>query len=257
MKRMLGMKSVGPALGALLLAAAAAPAHAQGINTSRLGLAKAPGVVARGVLQLEAGYSRGMQAARTRQTFGEVVLRVGLGANTEARLGVPSYQTLVTAADTLSGSGDASFALKHRLFLAHGLRPALALVAGTTLPTGAKAMSAGQVQPELSASAEWLLAHGVRAITMVTHRDAVAAGDRYGLNTLAGGLRLTVAPPAMLQLEYGRVTSTRTGASVAKQVRAGAALRLTPTLQLDGWMARASSAGKAETQLGLGFARSW
>jgi hypothetical protein len=241
----------------LLAACATAPVRPPVINTSRLGLAKAPGVVARGAVQLEAGYSRSQQPARTRHTLGEAVLRVGLGGNTEARIGIPSYQRVVTAAARTEGAADASFALKHRLRTAAGWRPALAVVAGTTLPTGSNTMGAGELQPELGASAEWALAHGLRALAMGSHREAVAAGDRYGQNTVAAALRFPVARPAMAQLEYGRLTTTRAGSHALNQLRAGAAVRLTPTLQLDGWLGRATSNGTADTQFGLGFARSW
>lgn len=254
------------ALAALILvsggcATAAAPSssprHAPPIASSRIGLAKSTGTVPPGMVQLEAGYSRARLDQRTRHAFGETLLRVGLGQRTEARGSLSSYMRTVTPAATVEGIGDASLSLKHRLRDPDGWVPAVAIVAGSTLPTGAKGVGAGAFQPEAGASLEWKLPAGLRAIGMATWRDAAAAGDRYGLTTLVAAGRTNVGRAGAAQLEYARTNSTRAGAIGVDQLRATGALRLTPTLQLDGWAGVSSSAGKHEYLAGLGFARRW
>jgi hypothetical protein len=213
--------------------------------------------VVRGVVQLEAGYLRGHQDGRTRQNFGETLLRVGMGPRTEARIGVPSYQRTATPAATVEGLGDASLAVKHRLRDAtHGL-PAVGVVVGSTVPVGADRVSAGAFQPEAALLTEWKLPEGFRALGMASFRHAVAAGDRYGLTTLVGAARRGLGPRTVAQLDYAWATSTRAGASDVHQLRAGAAVRLTPSLQLDAWAGRASTAGVHEHLFGLGFAQRW
>ncbi|HYH81425.1 MAG TPA: transporter [Longimicrobium sp.] len=227
------------------------------VSTSRLGVAKPTGTVPRGLVQLEAGYSRARLDQRTRHAFGETMVRVGVGPRTEARVGLSSYMRTVTPATTVEGIADASASVKHRFSDALGWIPAVAVTAGATLPTGASAVSAGAWQPEGAVAAEWKLPHGLRALGMASHRAAIAADDRFGQTTLAVAGRSAIGKAGMGHLEYSRGTSTRAGAVSVGQVRAGGGLRLTPNLQLDGWAARATLGGDHEFLFGLGFAQRW
>ncbi|HEU0302444.1 MAG TPA: hypothetical protein VFR37_23495, partial [Longimicrobium sp.] len=128
-------------VAALLLSAGAAAAQAPApVSTSRMGVVKGPGVVAAGVFQVEAGYSHGRRDGRTRHAFGETLLRVGLGRQTELRATFPSYLRTVTPAATAGGAGDGALALKHRFRQAAGWMPGVSLALGSTLPTGAGAV---------------------------------------------------------------------------------------------------------------------
>lgn len=249
--------AVGCAALALLAAGCAHGPRPGVISTSRLGLAKPAGTVARGVVQLEAGYSQAHRDERTQHSIGETLLRVGMGPRTEARIGISSYQRTVTPAATVEGLADASVAVKHRLRDAAGWLPALAATAGTTIPTGADRVSASAMQPEGSLAAEWTLPYNLRALAFAAHREGIAGGDRFGQNTLAAAGRVIVAPGMIGHLELARVSSTREGATDVNQIRAGAAVRLTPSLQLDLWGGRTSSSGRHERLFGLGFARRW
>ncbi|HEU4556690.1 MAG TPA: transporter [Longimicrobium sp.] len=115
--------------------------------TSRLGLTKPAGTVPRGVVQVETGYSRAWLDQRTRHAFGETLVRVGLGPRTEVRAGWASYLRTVMPATTVQGAGDASLGVKHRLLTNAGWVPALAVTLGSTIPTGAQAVSAGEASP--------------------------------------------------------------------------------------------------------------
>jgi hypothetical protein len=256
--RLLGRPGRAVAVVLLLPAAACATTpRPTPIATSRLGIVKTPGTVARGVVQLEAGYSRGLQDGRTRQTFGETLLRVGMGPRTEARIGLSSYQWTKTPAATVEGRGDASLVIKHRLRDGAGVLPGVAVTLGSTVPTGVSRVGAGAFQPEGSLLAEWTLPAGFRALGMASHRHAVAAGDRFGQTTLAAAARRSLATAVVAQLDYAYGTSTRAGVADVHQLRAGAALRLTPSLQLDAWAGRATAAGVHEHLFGVGFARRW
>jgi hypothetical protein len=242
----------------LLLAAACATApRPTPISSSRLGIAKSTGTVTRGVVQLEAGYSRGHQDGRTRQTFGETLLRIGMGPRTEARVGLSSYFHTVTPSNTVEGRGDASLGVKHRFRDAAGPLPAVALNLLSAIPTGSSAVSADAFQPEVGLSAEWALPAGFRALAAGSHRSAVASNERFGQTTLGAGARKTLSPAVTAQVDYARTMSTRDGAADVNQFRAGAALRVTPSLQLDAWVGRATASGVHEHLFGIGFARRW
>lgn len=246
-------------LAALFLAAsAAAQAGPAPVATSRMGVVKGPGVVAPGVLQLEAGYLHGERGGRTRDAFGEALLRVGLGRQTELRATLPSYLRTRTPATTAQGLGDAHVALKHRFRQAAGWMPGVSLALGTTLPTGAEGVSAGRAQPEAIVAAEWRLPRRLALVGTAGHRQAVLGEDRFGQNTLGAAARADLSRALAAQVEYTHVMSTRAGATDAGQLRATAALRLTRDLQLDAWAARITQPGVAdETLLGLGLTRRW
>ena len=242
----------------LSLAACATTARPGAVSTSRMGVVKGPGIVAAGVVQLEAGYVHAERGERTRDVFGEALLRVGLGRDTELRAILPSYLRVETPAATTEGAGDAVLAVKHRFRQPAGWLPGVSLTVGSTLPTGADAVGAGEAQPEASAAAEWRLPHRLALVAIGGHRAAVFQGDRFGQSTLGAAGRADLTAAVATQLEYSRVLSTRAGAADLGQLRATAALRLTRDLQLDGWVGRVTQEGvPAETQLGLGITRRW
>lgn len=249
------VRAAAPAL--LLLLTACATGRPGAIASSRLGMAKSPGVLPAGVLQLEAGSSAARLDQRKRYAYGETLLRLGVGRGTELRAGIPSYLRTVTPDATTEGMGDAFLAVRHRLTSARGWAPTLAVTAGTALPTGEDGIGAGAAQPEIALGAEWMLPERFKVIAMGVHRDAAAPTGRYGLNTAALGLRRDLVPGLTAQADYGIVSSTRAGARDTHHARLGAALRLSPDLQLDAWAGQATSAGNHETLLGIGFARRW
>lgn len=242
----------------LLAAPAALTAQGGGVSTSRMGAVKSPGVVAAGVVQVEAGVSQGDRDERTRRTFGEVLLRVGVGRDTELRAILPSYQRTVSPTDSVAGLGDAGVAVKHRFRRAAGWRPGLASTLTATLPTGATEVGAGALQPEASVAAEWRVLPRLSLLTQAGHREAVADDDRYGQNTLGAALRANLSQVLATQLEYANVSTTRAGATDRHQLRATLAARLTQDLQLDGWGGRVTQRGvAAEAQFGVGITSRW
>jgi hypothetical protein len=223
-----------------------------------MGVVKGPGVVAAGVLQVEAGYTQAERGERTRRAFGETLLRVGFGRDTELRATFPSYLRTSAPGGTVEGASDAVLAVKHRFRQPSGWLPGVSLTVGSTLPTGADAVSAGGAQPEAVAAAEWRLPHRLAVVGTAGHREAVLAGDHFGQNTLGAAVRADLTRAVAAQLEYSRVSATRAGAVDAGLARATAALRLTRDLQLDGWAGRLTQSGvPAETQFGFGFTRRW
>lgn len=252
------MIRLAPLVAALSLAACATTQRPGAVNTSRMGVVKGPGVVAAGVLQVEAGYLHADRDGRIRDVFGETLLRVGLGRETELRATFPSYLRTETPALQTEGFGDAALAVKHRFRQAAGWLPGVSMTIGSTLPTGEDALSAGNVQPEAIVAAEWRLPPQLALVATAGHREAVVADDRYGQNTLGAAARADLSRVVATQVEYTRVYSTREGATSAGQLRATVAFRITPNLQLDGWAGRVTQDGVAdETLFGVGFTRRW
>lgn len=241
----------------LLLAGCATARSAAPVATSRPGLVRPAGTVAPGHVQLEAGYSRAELDGRTRHLVGETLVRVGVLPRTELRGGWASYQRTITSAATVEGAGDLSVSFKHRFNDARGWVPAVALTAGTTLPTGADAVSAGEAQPEGALAADWMLPGGYRVMGSAAHRSAVAGDDRFGSTTLGVAGRVPLGARVFGQLEYTNTMVTRAGAVDVGQLRAGAALRLTHDVQLDAYAARAGVGSRHEYLVGVGLTSRW
>ena len=241
----------------VLLGACATARPATPVATSRPGLVRPAGIVPAGHAQLEVGYTRAEQDGRTRHLVGETLLRVGVAPRTEVRAGWASYQRTLTDAATTEGAGDLSASVKHRFNDARRWIPAVALTAGTTLPTGADAVSAGEPQPEAALAAEWVLPRNLRVLGLASHRSAVAAGDRFGSTTVGAAGRVPLGARAFGQLEYTHALSTRAGAVEVRQLRAGAALRLTHDVALDAYAGRAAAAGRREYLVGVGLTSRW
>lgn len=244
---------------AMLLASACGATQRPGaVSTSRMGVVKGPGVVAAGVLQLEAGYLHADRDERIRDVFGESLLRVGLGRETELRATFPSYLRTETPTVEREGFGDAAIALKHRFRQAAGAMPGVSLTVGTTLPTGEDAFTARQAQPEAIAAAEWRVARPLALVATAGYRHAITQGDRFGQTTVGAAARADLSRMVTTQVEFTYLESTRHDAVDAGQLRATAAFRITRDLQLDGWASRIEQGGLPdETLFGVGFTRRW
>ncbi|HEX6037025.1 transporter [Longimicrobium sp.] len=242
----------------VLLTSACATVHpAAPVGTSRPGVVRPTGIVPAGHTQLEVGYTHAEQDGRARDLVGETLLRVGVAPRTEVRAGWASYQRTTLNGATTEGAGDLSVSFKHRFNDPRAWLPAVALTAGSTLPTGADVVSAGEAQPEAALATEWVLPYSLRILGLASHRSAVAAGDRFGSTTLGAAGRMPIGGRVTGQVEYTHATSTRVGAADVGQVRAGAALRLTHEVQLDAYAGRADAAGKHEYLVGVGLTSRW
>lgn len=228
------------------------------VNTSRMGVVKDPAVVAAGVLQLEAGYLHADRDERTRDVFGEPLLRVGLGRETELRATFPSYLRTETPTVEREGFGDAAIAVKHRFREAAGAMPGVSLTVGTTLPTGEEPFTARQAQPEAIGAAEWRVAQPLALVAIAGYRHAVTQGNRFGQTTVGAAARADLSRRVATQVEFTYLASTRSDAVDAGQLRATAAFRITRDLQLDGWASRIEQGGLPDEALfGFGFTRRW
>jgi hypothetical protein len=100
-------------------------------------------------LQIEAGftYTSGDDGARVFNAP-ELLLRYGIGARTELRLGLPDYFTVRGGGMSASGFGDTYLGLKQQLGPS-GARYGFALIPAVLLPTGAKVLTSDAVDPEI------------------------------------------------------------------------------------------------------------
>ncbi|MFI5232189.1 MAG: transporter [Gemmatimonadales bacterium] len=130
------------------------------VITDRPGYTDTPTVLPGGAVQVEAGYTSDRTGSTTYQSAGELLLRAGIGSRLEVRLFGNSYATrTISGGPGVSGLEDSKLGAKLALIdkpdSVHTLMPKLALLAATTLPTGARAFGAGVAQPEAKLAASW------------------------------------------------------------------------------------------------------
>ena len=150
-----------PCLYLILAAPAATVLNAQKVPqdliTDRPDQTESAATVAPGYLQIEAGWalSRELRPQVTTtaiQTPG-TLLRFGIVKALEGRLGFAGWMHHRTTdrgfRNTSSGMGDLDAGLKYQLFGGRGIIPAVALLAGTTLPTGHDGFGSNKADPRL------------------------------------------------------------------------------------------------------------
>lgn len=154
---------------AIALLALASPLTAQDfsglkdpINPDRPDFTNGPVLVAPGHLQIETGYTYTRMGEASTQTLGEVLLRYAFDDRWEGRLGLNSYEWIDPGMGQrrLSGFQDPFVEVKIRLndaeaeHRAHGV-PAMGLLLNTSIPVGARALTADVWQPRAALALHW------------------------------------------------------------------------------------------------------
>lgn len=191
-------------------------------------------------------------------SIGEATLRSALTPTLELRVTAPSYLALRSEGLNADGLGDA--ALGAKLVLREGssdanaAAPALSLLVGSSLPTGADALGAGRGLLSGALLADWTLAPRLGLNVNVSWAQAASAGGTA--DTWAGVLGLSVAHDerhgSFVQMFSVRGVS---GTWDAPYLIGGLTFLARPTMQLDiHGGARTSSPGSAH-YLGMGISR--
>jgi len=154
---------------AVALLALAAPLAAQDlsgrkepINPDRPDFTDGPLLVTPGHLQIESGYTYTRTGSQKESSLGEVLLRYAFDDRWEARLGLNSYDWIDPGMGErrVSGFEDPLVEVKIRLNDAeaehrpHGV-PAMGLLLNTTVPVGARALTADAWQPTATFALHW------------------------------------------------------------------------------------------------------
>jgi Putative MetA-pathway of phenol degradation len=239
------------------------------VAADRPGYTDTPVALPPRAVQLETGVTddqSGQPGARTEYvSAGETLLRVGVGANAELRLFGNSYA--IRAVDNtprVRGMEDAKVGAKVNLRAipdsVHSWAPNVALLAATTLPTGASGLSAGSAQPEAKIAMNWTTP------TPFSLYSNVAYGTIY--NEIGRAQRAwtsvaswwSVNPRVALFVEglaIGRISGS--GSETAgRDVDGGITWLVTDRFQLDVRAGRGfGTETSSERFIGAGLARRW
>lgn len=114
-----------------------------------------------GRVQIEAGYTFSRQGDVKGHGIGELLFRIGAFKWAEVRIAVNSYSFENTPEGTERGVNDAFLGAKLKLVdnapEVSRWRPGVALLVGTTLPTGSNIFGADDAQPEAKLALSWEL----------------------------------------------------------------------------------------------------
>lgn len=130
------------------------------VVADRPGYTDGPSALPAGGLEVEMGVTSDHAPDVTYTSVAELLVRAGIGARTELRFFGNSLGIRAATGESDShGLEDLKLGLKVALHTApdsvHGLTPRLALLAATTLPTGADNRSVDKALPEVKLAAAW------------------------------------------------------------------------------------------------------
>jgi hypothetical protein len=112
-------------------------------------------VVPRGSVQVELGLTSAHLDGARQESFGELLCRIGVASGFELRLEPGSYLRERDGGSAEQGREDGAVGCKIELAPAGGWRPETAIIAGTTLPTGVRALRNDHLQPDLLLAWGW------------------------------------------------------------------------------------------------------
>ena len=215
--------------------------------TDRPDFTESPVAVAPGLFQLEGGYTLSKQAAGDTHTLGELLLRIGVLQRLEARIGLDSFVVGVVAGEpagdvstsrprTVRGLDDMTLGVKVEL-----VRPApslpgalrLAVIAGTSLPTGRSDIGADGLQPGVLLAAARELTGRLSLGTNVGY--AYVEDEAGRVHEFAGSISFGVSVTQRLGAfaEYFGIFPVRSDRESDNFADTGVTYLLGPSFQLD------------------------
>lgn len=167
------------------------------LTTDRPDFTESTSTIPRGHFQIEGGTTLTRVEDEDSTSFGELLVRIGMGDSWELRLGAGSYSRVETAGDTVSGLDDPSVGVKIRFTedaeqLAPG-QPAASLIFLTSIPEGDDGLTQDEWVPEAKLALGWSLTPRFSLSSNLNYAYAVDDAERFHqlAATLSGGFSVT------------------------------------------------------------------
>jgi Putative MetA-pathway of phenol degradation len=233
----------------------------QSINSGRPGFNETLGIIPTGRIQQEMGYIFNRDGSSREHELGQLMLRLGTGGGTELQLGVNSFALTRGPEGNTSGVQDSTVGFK--ILLAKGgeefqlFKPAVAFVAGTSIPTGARAYRESSWQPQAKLSLGWTFSN--RSALSATMISTVASQESKRFMQRAAG----VSPSYNLTNRWGCYAEVFAqvpgGPGASSDLFAGGGLTYLAgkELQLDMNFGRRLNGDETSYFLGAGLAKLW
>ena len=212
--------------------------------------------------QVEAGVTDDHVEDATYRSAGEVLVRAGVGKGIELRLFANSYGThWAPGVETTHGLEDAKVGVKLALHTApdsvHTLVPRLALLAATTIATGAENRTAHKAQPEAKIAAAWTTSGPFSLYTNFGF-GGVYDGTDWSTHAWTSAAIWFAASPKVSFFGEGLVTGRVSGsATSSKYVDGGVTYLFSDHLQVDARYGHGLGVVSHEKFFGVGAAYRW
>ena len=241
----------------------APPATAQSVEsrplvTDRPTFTASTSVVAPGAVVLESGYTLSRANGVSTHALGEALFRIGLSTKAEIRVGLNSFAW--AGAGGPDGLEDASLGFK--VELASGsdsrrfdpLRPAVALLIGTTIPTGSTEFGESEMQPGAVLALSWHVSDRVGMSVNTNVAAASESGERYGQFSGAGSMGISVSERVGVFGEYFIFAPPGLDQETTGLLHGGITILISPDFQVDGRAGRSLHGVDTDVFVGVGFA---
>ena len=228
---------------ALSLVVAPAPCGARQaaippLVTDRPSFTESALAVALGAVQLEVGYTLTRNDVVDAHALGEVLIRIGVLPRAELRLGLNSFAWTDDPLGDASGLEDVSLGVKVELAEGAGqefnlLRPRVALLLNTSLPTGTGGFGEKGLQPGATLAMSWELSERLGLGANANVAAASQDGDRFGQFSGAVALGVSLADRVGAYGEYFLFAPPGPGDDATGFLNGGLTFLATNDLQFD------------------------
>ena len=249
----------------VVLAVNSAPVWAQQrapLITDRPDQTESSSVVPRGSVQAELGwtFSREEELAVTTTTLSlpEVLVRIGLNGEVEARLGFSGWQSVEPGGGlpSVSGIGDITVGLKYAIYSHAAGNVRASIIAFTSLPTGDSDFGSDRVDPEIRLTVDGEVSERVSlganlGVAVTTETVAGNSNSRAdAIYTVVTGVSVSERVGAFFEF-FGALAGE--GGSDIHSFDTGLTFALSPTMQLDLSVGFGLNAAADDYFIGAGF----
>ena len=239
------------------------PGEEERLEPDRPHFPEAVTAAGKGRVILESGYTFNSNgSAFASHAFPEMLWRVGMFSNWfELRFGqsfLHQRETLAGVTTTTSGMQDLYLGAKIVVMEQHGWLPAVALIPQMTVPTGARAVTAGRTLPGLNANFAWDIVKDFFSIELLVATNRVkdeGGGSRLELATgLTGSFQLTKKLEGFIEWDAYYPTGGIGPAAPRHYAVGGLVYFISPNFAVDARVGVGLSRRSNDYLVGFGFA---
>ncbi len=242
--------------------ATASRAGLEPLVTDRPDFTESSETVPSGLVQLESGTTYTQDGSAKGASLGEALVRVGVTPRAELRLGFNSYSIAREAGSTVRGFEDASIGAKVKLVQGGdvgSVRPTVAVIVGTSVPTGATPLRSTLLQPEVKTTWAWDLTDRLAFSSNLNYAWIREPLQSYGEAGATASFALGLTDRVGSYLEYFGFFPQQDGVDRSHFANGGLTFVLHDNLQLDaraGQQVRRQADGRSFF-VGVGLSRRW
>ena len=227
--------------------------------TDRPNFTESAEVVPKGLTQVEGGYTLTRRGGANLMRLGEVLIRIGILPGGELRIGLNSFAWSDAPIGGESGFEDfslgAKFVIHQPAANADPAVPQLAVLVGTTIPTGADAFGEDEFQPGGILAAAWELSKRVALGSNLGLGYPSSGGDRFAQFSGSVSVGVSVTDQVGAYGEYFIFAPTAPSLGSGGFLNSGLTLLVNNDFQLDGRLGVGIHGDDAGFFLGLGASR--